>query len=129
MDYEWEPIGAKALARAIEGGTITGAEPIDYPLTDGLIIYLTDRSGRQLALDIGADPMSDEPFYMQIGENDMTENAMRNKQAREERARFRAAEREAQLTALRRVRDDPKTEPGDRLRAIELIMKLSGYNS
>ncbi len=72
MDFdtlEWEPIGAKALVRAIEGGTITGAEPIDYPLTDGLIIYLTDRSGRQLALDIGADPMSeDEPFYMMIAE-------------------------------------------------------------
>ncbi len=59
----------------------------------------------------------------------MTENAMRNKQAREERTRFRAVERAAQLAALRRVRDDPKTEPGDRLRAIELILKLSGDNS
>ena len=68
---EWEPIMAKTLARAIEGSTITGIEPIDYPLTDGLIVYLTDRSGRQLALEIGADPMSgpeENPFYIKIAE-------------------------------------------------------------
>lgn len=68
---EWEPIKEDALVRAIKGSTITGIEPIDYPLTDGLIIYLTDRSGRQLALDIGADPMcgpDENPFYIRLAE-------------------------------------------------------------
>lgn len=68
---EWEPVMAKTLARAIEGSTVTGVEPIDYPLTDGLIVYLTDRSGRQLVLEIGADPMTgpeENPFYIKIAE-------------------------------------------------------------
>ena len=68
---EWEPVMAKTLARAIEGSTVTGIEPIDYPLTDGLIVYLTDRNGRQLVLEIGADPMTgpeENPFYIKIAE-------------------------------------------------------------
>ena len=54
------------------------------------------------------------------------ETRARNRQAREARERVRRAEREAQLAGLRQVRDDPRTGPGDRLRAIELIEKL-GY--
>lgn len=77
----WEPAGAQTIAEAIEGGTITGAEPIDYPLTDGLIIYLTGRSGRQLALEIGADPDADptegNPFYINLAEIPQTQEAQR----------------------------------------------------
>ena len=65
----WEPIEAQALAQIVEGGTVTGLEPIDYPLTDGLVFYLTGRNGRQLALEIGADPAAnpeDNPFYINI---------------------------------------------------------------
>lgn len=53
------------------------------------------------------------------------ETRVKNRQAREEQARLRNAEREAQLSALRLVRDDPKTEPGDRLRAVELIHEIT----
>ena len=69
----WTPIPAEVLELIVNGSTVTGAEPIDAPLTDGLIIYLTDRSGRQLVLDIGADPMTDpeeNPFYIRIAEAD-----------------------------------------------------------
>ena len=66
----WEPAEAQTIAEAIEGSTVTGAEPIDYPATDGLIIYLIGRSGRQLALEIGADPDTDpatgNPFYIRF---------------------------------------------------------------
>lgn len=77
----WEPAGAQTIAEAIEGSTITGAEPIDYPLTDGLIIYLTGRSGRQLALEIGADPDADptegNPFYINLAAIPQTQEAQR----------------------------------------------------
>lgn len=56
----------------------------------------------------------------------MTEKALQNKLAREERKRFLKAEREAQLTALRQIRDNPKAEPETRFRAIELLLKMTG---
>ncbi len=68
-DLLWEPAEAQTVAEAIAGGTITGAEPIDYPLTDGLILYLTGKSGNQLALDIGAVPdggPDTNPFYIRL---------------------------------------------------------------
>lgn len=33
-------------------------------------------------------------------------------------------ERKAQVNALRRIRDDPKATPGERLEAVKLIMEL-----
>ena len=77
----WEPAGAQTIAEAIAGSTITGAEPIDYPLTDGLIIYLIGKSGRQLALEIGADPDTDptegNPFYINFAEIPQIQEAQR----------------------------------------------------
>lgn len=57
----------------IKGLTITRAEPVNWPLTDGVIIYLTDGNGKQYALEIGADPVlspegDENPFYWSFGE-------------------------------------------------------------
>ena len=38
---------------------ITGAEPIDYPATDGAILYIQDPQKRRAALVIEADPAED----------------------------------------------------------------------
>lgn len=46
------------LAAAIEGSTVTGAEPTNYPQTDGIIIYLLSRHGRQYTLEIRTDDIS-----------------------------------------------------------------------
>ena len=52
------------------------------------------------------------------------ESARRNREARAEWERQQVAEREAQLAALRRVRDNPEADPADVLRAVELLDKL-----
>ena len=43
-----------------------------------------------------------------------------------ERAAQCAAEREAQIKALREVRDNPEAAPADRLRAVELLKEYRG---
>ena len=48
-----------------------------------------------------------------------------NQERRAERRRRIEEERAAQLAALRAVRDDPATEPGDRLKAVELIETIN----
>lgn len=66
----WEPVDGMSIDKAIEGLTVIGAEPIDYPLTDALKIYFRDRDGAILALDIGADIFNSEPeenpFYINM---------------------------------------------------------------
>lgn len=69
---DWRRASMGTLVRKITGGTITGAEPINFPGTDGIIIYLSSADGQRLALDIGAawlqaDP-GENPFYLQIAE-------------------------------------------------------------
>lgn len=54
------------------------------------------------------------------------ETRRRNAQARRERHERERAEHAAQLAALRLVRDDPKSTPGERLRATEILLKLEG---
>ena len=49
---------------------------------------------------------------------------MRNTEKRLVRIRERRAEREAQLRALRKIRDDPNAAPGERLEAIKLLLEL-----
>ena len=50
----------------------------------------------------------------------------RNEQIRKERHERERAEHAAQLAALRLVRDDPESTPGERLRATEILLKLEG---
>lgn len=52
------------------------------------------------------------------------ESARRNRERRAEWERQQVAEREAQLAALRRVRDNPDSSPADVLRAVELLDRL-----
>lgn len=47
------------------------------------------------------------------------ERRQRAEEAHQER------EREAQLDALRQIRDDPQATPGERLEAAKLLMELS----
>ena len=54
------------------------------------------------------------------------ETRKRNEQARRERHERERAELAAQLAALRLVRDDPESTPGERLRATEILLKLEG---
>ena len=48
-----------------------------------------------------------------------------HKEAERERLRRQEAEKQAQLAALRRVRDDPDSSPADVLRAVELLDRLT----
>lgn len=60
------------------------------------------------------------------------ETRKRNEQARRERQLKRErerAERAAQVSALRQIRDDPKTAPEARLEAVKLLLEMEskGY--
>ena len=54
------------------------------------------------------------------------ETRKRNAQARRERRERERAERAAQISALRLVRDDPSSTPAERMRAVEILLKLEG---
>ena len=58
------------------------------------------------------------------------ETRRRNAQARRERHERERAERAAQISALRLVRDDPSSTPAERMRAVELLVELErkGYS-
>ena len=63
------------INRDLTGMQITGAELINAPLTDGIILYMSNGDGKKYALEIGADPdaeADENPFYMAWGE--ATEN-------------------------------------------------------
>ena len=55
-----------------------------------------------------------------------------NKEERRQRAKKvrQERDREAQLAALRQIRDDPNTTPGARLEAVKLLLNLEkqGYS-
>ena len=57
------------------------------------------------------------------------ETRKRNAQARRERRERERAERAAQVSALRQIRDDPKTAPEARLEAVKLLLEMEskGY--
>ena len=61
----WRSVDWEKLNELISGWTVCGAEPIDYPLTDGAIIYLKDSNGNLAALELGQEP-DGESFYIQI---------------------------------------------------------------
>lgn len=69
---EWKPVDGLELEKLIEGMTVIGSEPTDYPLTDGITLYLRAASGRLIALDIGAELYTvgedENPFYVRIAD-------------------------------------------------------------
>jgi len=75
----WKPVDGMELDSLIQGLTVVGAEPTDYPLTDAITLYLRDRSGAILALDIGTDPETENGFYIRkaTAEQDIIERSGR----------------------------------------------------
>lgn len=69
-NLKWEKVDGLEVDRLITGLEVVGAEPTDYPITDGLIIYLKDPEGNIIALDIGADLYTEDPeenpFYIAV---------------------------------------------------------------
>lgn len=60
----WTEIGTSedTLSRVLEDSGIYSAEPVDYPLTDGLLLYISDRNGKVRILEISiADEFLDNP--------------------------------------------------------------------
>lgn len=63
-NLSWDSINGEKLNELISGWTVCGAEPIDYPLTDGAIIYLKNKNGEYAALELGQEPEK-QGFYIQ----------------------------------------------------------------
>lgn len=67
----WEDVDGQSLDSLLQDLQIMGAEPIDYPLTDGVVIYAKDtRTDKLIIIDIGVGPFppdeSANPFYIKI---------------------------------------------------------------
>ncbi len=56
----FQKLDSAKLDDLLTGCTITGAEPVDYPVTDGFLLYLIDKTGRRFVLSI--DRAEDEDF-------------------------------------------------------------------
>lgn len=69
VELKYSQVDGEELASVVSGMKILHTEPIDYPLTDGVIIYLQDKD-RLVALQIDWDPyidqQSDEAFKIAI---------------------------------------------------------------
>ena len=52
-----QPIGANLLDALTRGGVILGIDPVNYPLTDGLYVYIKEPNGDILTLFIESDPL------------------------------------------------------------------------
>lgn len=66
---EWKDIDGKKLESLIIGKRIVKAEPVDYPVTDEVLLWLEDDHGEVSVLAIGADPYDpDFIFYIQMGD-------------------------------------------------------------
>lgn len=62
----WADIGTSedTLSRVLDDAVILQAEPIDYPLTDGILFYITDYTGKARILEISiADGFLDDPDH------------------------------------------------------------------
>ena len=59
-NLDWKSLEWTELEKTIAGYTIIGGEPVDYPNTDGLILYLKSPTGVLVALDIETEtPLAD----------------------------------------------------------------------
>lgn len=63
-------IDGRMLDDMVKGAMILGAEPVDYPLTDGICLYLKLATGEPVTLEIeGADPVM--PSRLKIYRTDL----------------------------------------------------------
>ncbi len=62
-NLEWKEVDGEELHNIVAGMTVAGAEPIDYPATDGMILYFRSPAGDLIAVDISSDPYTQE-FYI-----------------------------------------------------------------
>ncbi len=66
-----EDVPGEKLGELLLGMRVDWAEPINWPFTDGVTLYLSGEDGKQLVLELGLDPAgikSDTPFYLRAGE-------------------------------------------------------------
>lgn len=80
LNYIWdnadiEPLtklSSRRIDKKLEGFTIIGAEVIDYPKTDGLILHMRRPDGKLYALETGACEWAtadgESPFYIYMRE-------------------------------------------------------------
>lgn len=54
-NLSWEPVDGLELGAMIEGKTIVGGEPTDYPQTSGYTLYLQDKRGNISALCVDTE--------------------------------------------------------------------------
>lgn len=66
-NLEWREVDGEELHSIVVGMTVAGAEPIDYPATDGMILYFRSPAGDLIAVDISSDPYTQE-FYIQMAQ-------------------------------------------------------------
>lgn len=70
-EVKLEDVPGEKLGELLRGMRVDWAEPIDWPFTDGAILYLSGEDGKQLVLELGYDSAgitSDTPFYLRAGE-------------------------------------------------------------
>lgn len=67
---KWRPVDGRELESCIKGFTIIGSEPLGYPLTDGVTIFLQSPSGALFALDIANDleDENDTPLVIKMAD-------------------------------------------------------------
>lgn len=56
---QWETVSIESLNDRVAGKRIKCVEPIDYPLTDGLLFYLEGEDNRLYSLDLTMDLFDD----------------------------------------------------------------------
>ena len=62
----WKEIDGRNLEEKIEGLTVEGAEPIDYPTTSGFLLYLKDSEDNITVLEIEADIFEEANNYINV---------------------------------------------------------------
>ncbi len=63
----WKSIDGLELHKLLKDSILKKIEPIDYPHTDGVLMYVLDTTGRIMILDIGNSTLTEdnsEPFYI-----------------------------------------------------------------
>lgn len=65
----WKDIDGEELNGIVKDCILKKAEPIDYPLTDGVILHLLDTSGKLIVVETGSDwlyleNVDDNDFYL-----------------------------------------------------------------
>ena len=64
----WKAIDGLELDELLKDSNVKRVDPVDYPCTDGVLMYFLDTVGRIIILDIGNSALHDEegkPFYIQ----------------------------------------------------------------